>query len=65
MAVTCREAPGLTGRSELFRNLVTKFKYDDMNSDGWLSDFYRSRGFIVDEGDRSRFRTFDELVGQE
>jgi len=55
----------LTGRSELFRNLVTKFKYDDMNSDGWLSEFYRSRGFVVDEGGRSRFLTFDELTAHE
>jgi hypothetical protein len=55
----------LTGGSELFHNVVQEFKHDDMDSDGWLSDFYRSRGFVVDEGDQARFRTFAELTAQD
>jgi hypothetical protein len=55
-------SPRLTGDSELFHNVVREFKYDDMRSDGWLSSFYRDRGFVVDEGGQSRFRTFAELT---
>ncbi len=53
-----------TGRSELFHNLVDEFKNDDMRIDGWLSEFYRDRGFVADEGDHCRFRTFAELTAQ-
>jgi hypothetical protein len=52
----------LTGRSELFHNVVTEYKYDDIRSDGWLASFYRDRGFVVGEGDGSRFRTFAEMT---
>jgi hypothetical protein len=55
----------LTGGSELFHNMVREFKYDDMRSDGSLSAFYRDRGFVVDEGGHSRFRTLAELTAQE
>jgi hypothetical protein len=54
----------LTGRSELFHNQVDKFKNDDMRGDGWLSAFYRDHGFMVNEGDQCRFRTFAELTAQ-
>jgi hypothetical protein len=51
-----------SGRKDLFHNDVKSFKSDDMRSDGGLADFYRDRRFVVKEGDKTRFRTFAELV---
>ena len=53
----------LTGRSEPFRNEVSRFKSDDMRPDGGLADFYRARGFISLDGGEARFLTFSELAG--
>jgi hypothetical protein len=52
----------LTGRKEPFRNEISQFKSDDMRPDGGLADFYRTRGFVVLDGDKARFLTFAELV---
>jgi hypothetical protein len=51
-----------SGQKDLFHNDVKYFKSDDMRSDGGLADFYRDRRFVVKEGDKTRFRTFAELV---
>lgn len=55
----------LTGRKDPFRNKVSEFKSDDMRPDGDLADFYRDRGFVVQEGDGFRFRTFAELTAND
>lgn len=52
----------LTGRTEPFRNDVSRFKRDDMRPDGDLAGFYRDRGFVVPDGTGLRFRTLTELM---
>jgi hypothetical protein len=52
----------LTGRTEPFRNDVSRHKRDDMRPDGDLAGFYRDRGFVVPDRTGLRFRSVAELM---